>query len=153
MSNLLLHSFDQQVATFCSKHGVIYTRYADDLSFSADASSRLKAVEAFVTRLCRRLRSPKLTLNAEKLVRVSKRTSRRITGLVITNEAKVSLGRDRKREIRASVHHFSLGKLNDEESLRLKGTLAYVKSVEPAFLSRLRKKYGIEVIRRIQTRA
>jgi RNA-directed DNA polymerase len=151
VSNLLLHSFDERVATFCTKHGVVYTRYADDLSFSAGESSKLDIVESFVTALCRQTARPKLTLNLDKLVRVSKKEARRITGLVITNDAKVSLGREKKRQIRASVHHFTNGRLDSEECLKLKGMLAYVKSVEPSFLNRLRKKYGNETIRRIQT--
>jgi RNA-directed DNA polymerase len=150
VSNLLLYDFDERVASYCSKHGTMYTRYADDLSFSSNASSELKTVESFVAGLCKRNASPKLTLNSEKLVRVSKRVSRRITGLVITNDAKVSLGREKKRQIRASVHHFITGQLNEDEALKLKGMLAYVKAVEPSFLMRLQKKYGSHEIRRIQ---
>lgn len=74
-----------------------------------------------------------------------------MTGLVLTNEGHVSLGRDVKREIRATVHHFVTGKLSREQALSLRGTLAYVKSVEPDFLNRLRTKYGHEIIRQIQT--
>ena len=37
-----------------------------------------------------------------------------------------------------------------EQSLELRGMLAYVNSVEPSFLARLSRKYGSEVIRRIQ---
>jgi RNA-directed DNA polymerase len=151
VSNLLLYDFDERVATFCGKHDITYTRYADDLSFSANATSKLQIVERFVTAVCKRTARPKLTLNSDKLVRVSKKQARRITGLVITNDAKVSLGREKKRRIRASVHHFVMGQLNEEECLKLRGMLAYVKSVEPSFLARLRKKYGADTIRRIQT--
>jgi RNA-directed DNA polymerase len=151
VSNLLLYDFDDRVTALCSKHDVTYTRYADDLSFSAAASANLAIVERFVTGLCKRTVSPRLTLNSEKLVRVSKKQARRITGLVITNDARVSLGRDKKRQIRAGVHHFVVGRLSKEESLKLKGMLAFVKSVEPRFLARLRKKYGAETIRQIQT--
>ena len=74
----------------------------------------------------------------------------RVTGLVLTNDGKVSLGRDRKRLIRATVHHFIAGKLNPEQIRELRGMLTYVKSVEPKFLVRLRSKYGSNAIRRIQ---
>jgi RNA-directed DNA polymerase len=151
VSNILLFEFDERVAKYCAKHGIMYTRYADDISLSADVSSKLREVEQFIVKLCAQIRSPKVTLNSEKLVRVSKKQARRITGLVISNDAKVSLGHDKKRQIRASVHHFLTGRLNKEESLKLRGMLAYVKSVEPSFLTRLRKKYGLEAIRRIQT--
>jgi retron-type reverse transcriptase len=150
LSNILMIDFDERVASVCAQYGVTYTRYADDLSFSADESSKLELVEHFVAVLCRRSRSPKLTLNAKKTVRVSRANSRRITGLILTNEEKVSLGRDAKRKIRAAVHHFVSGRLEKEQILSLKGMLAYVKSVEPEFLSKLRRVYGSEAITRIQ---
>jgi RNA-directed DNA polymerase len=151
LSNLLLADFDSQLTKLCSANEVTYTRYADDLSFSADLSPKLAVIEQAVVNLCNRLTSPKLTINPEKIVRVSKKKTRRITGLVLTNDAKVSLGRDLKRRVRATVHHFVRGKLNDEQTRELRGMLAYVKSVEPRFLTRLRKKYGSTVIRSIQT--
>lgn len=151
LSNILLVEFDRAVSRFCSKLGVAYTRYADDLSFSAQTSDLLAQVEEMISGLCGRRRSPRLTLNSEKTVRVSRKRSRKVTGLVLTNEGGISLGRDLKREIRATVHHFVTGKLNREQTLSLRGTLAYVNSVEPGFLNRLRTKYGPDTIRQIQT--
>lgn len=151
LSNILLADFDEQVTSFCSDLGVVYTRYADDLSFSADISSKLQQTEQMLMALCQSLQSPRLTVNTEKTVRVSKKKSRRVTGLVLSNDAKVSLGRDQKRRIRANVHHFVTGKLSRQQCLELRGTLAYVNSVEPSFLVRMREKYGSEAIRSIQT--
>ena len=119
--------------------------------FSGGSSSLLAAVEQMVDALCERMVSPRLTLNREKTVRGSKKRSRRVTGLVLTNEGKVSLGRDQKRRIRAAVHHFVVGKLDKEQSGWLRGMLAFVRSVEPEYLNRLRAKYGADSIRRIQT--
>lgn len=150
VSNILMYDFDDRVAKFCSKHGIAYTRYADDISLSANNTSKLEKVEQFIVGLCNRSTSPKVVLNQDKLVRVSKRGARRITGLTITNDRKVSLGREKKRQIRAAVHHFLTGRLTEEASLQLRGTLAYVNSVEPSFLLRLQKKYGTDTIRRIQ---
>jgi RNA-directed DNA polymerase len=151
LSNILPADFDRAVSRFCSELGITYTRYADDLSFSAQTSALLADAEKLVTGLCARTPSPRLTLNPGKTVRASRKRSRRVTGLVLTNEGHVSLGRDVKREIRATVHHFVTGKLSREQALSLRGTLAYVKSVEPDFLNRLRTKYGHEIIRQIQT--
>ena len=36
LSNLFLRNFDDSVMKFCSEHKIIYTRYADDLTFSGD---------------------------------------------------------------------------------------------------------------------
>jgi RNA-directed DNA polymerase len=147
LSNILMIDFDQRVSRFCATRNVAYTRYADDLSFSSARSEQLRAVERAVLSLCGRSKSPALTVNQGKTVRVSKREARRVTGLVLTNDRKVSLGRDEKRRIRDRMHYFVTGRLEPEQILQLRGTLAYVKSVEPAFLRRLRKKYGADAIK------
>jgi RNA-directed DNA polymerase len=151
LSNILLLEFDRAVSQFCASLGVIYTRYADDLSFSSQTSQLLADAEEKITELCAASKDPHLVLNRDKTVRVSKKRSRRVTGLVLTNEGNISLGRNAKREIRSTVHHFLTGKLTREQGLSLRGTLAYVNSVEPNFLNRLRAKYGSDSIRRIQT--
>ncbi|OFW39407.1 MAG: hypothetical protein A3J28_02565 [Acidobacteria bacterium RIFCSPLOWO2_12_FULL_60_22] len=151
LSNILMFEFDSAVEAFCSEAGVSYTRYADDLSFSANLSDELRRVEEWVTHLCDNLESPRLSLNREKTVRVSKKRARRVTGLVLTNDSKVSIGRDQKRRIRASVHHFATGRLPEDQSRKLRGLLAYINSVEPSFLNRLRHKYGADTIKRLQS--
>jgi hypothetical protein len=151
LSNILMLEFDRSVSAFCAGQGVAYTRYADDLTFSAKISDPLASVETMVHGLCRRMRHPSLTINEQKTVRVSKGDSRRVTGLVLTNDRQVSLGRDLKRRIRAWVHHFATDRLNQEEVLKLRGMLNYVNSVEPTFIQRLIEKYGTGTIKRIQT--
>ena len=146
LSNILMTDFDHRVVSLCAAHGVTYTRYADDLSFSARWSTSLQEVEKGVLRLCERIHSPSLTINPRKTVRVSKREARRVTGLVLTNDRKVSLGREEKRRIRASMNYFVTERLADHEIMKLRGMLAYVNSVEPTFLQRLRQKYGTEAI-------
>jgi RNA-directed DNA polymerase len=147
LSNILMVDFDKRISKFCAVRSIAYTRYADDLSFSAARSEKLQAVEGAVLNLCRRSQSPALTINQGKTVRVSKRYARRVTGLVLTNDRKISLGREEKRRIRARVHYFVTGRLEPEQILQLRGTLAYVKSVEPTFLRRLREKYGADAIK------
>ena len=148
LSNILMMNFDRQVSIVCREHRVAYTRYADDLSFSAATSNRLSTVESEVLRICGGMRSPRLTINQSKTVRVSKRDARRITGLILSNDQRVSIGRHEKRRIRASLHHFVTGRLAADEISRLRGMLAYVKSVEPSFLLRLRQKYGDDAVDR-----
>jgi len=148
LSNVLMVTFDRDIAELCSALNVKYTRYADDLSFSAAKSEDLQRVEHAVLSWCDQSTSPRLAVNQKKTVRVSKRESRRVTGLVLTNDRKVSLGRDLKRTIRATLHHFATGRLAPGDIQKLQGMLAYVNSVEPSFLRRLRKKFGSDVVRR-----
>ena len=76
------------------------------MTFSADLSGKLEMVENGILQICKKIKRPRLVINPDKVARVSKKQARRVTGLVITNDAKVSLGRDQKRRIRAAVHHF-----------------------------------------------
>jgi RNA-directed DNA polymerase len=145
LSNILLYPFDQLVSNLCLPLGVVYTRYADDLSFSADTSVLLKLVEEGVAVICQTLPYPQLALNRSKTVRVSRKDARRVTGLVLTNDNSISLGRDKKRRISATLHHFSRGLLSPEEVSSLKGMMSYINSVEPSFLVRLKQKYGPEL--------
>lgn len=150
LSNVLLWDFDCKVAAFCQQRSVSYTRYADDTSFSAEDSSVLGQVECAVHSICTSMSSPLLELNTRKTVRVSKNECRRVTGLVLTNDAGISLGHEPKRIIRARVHHYTLGQLSSEECKQLRGTLAFVNAVEPSYLDRLRDKYGADVISELQ---
>jgi RNA-directed DNA polymerase len=150
LSNILMHDFDQRISAFCFPRRVRYTRYADDLTFSADTSDRLAQAEQAVLKLVGRLKSPALVINHDKTVRVSKKDLRRVTGLVLTNDEKVSLGREQKRRIRAWMHHFATNRLEEDQVVRLAGMFNYILSVEPTFARRLRKKYGADVIRRLR---
>ena len=142
ISNILLYRFDVAVTHLCSSHGVAYTRYADDLTFSTNERGVLERIEREIPRICTRLESPRLFLNRSKTVRASKKGARKVTGLILTNDALVSVGREKKREVRAAFHKFVLGELDAEETAKLAGTVAYINSIEPEYLQRLSQKYG-----------
>ena len=148
LSNILMMKFDRRISAFCDTHNATYTRYADDLTFSADQFRTLELVEQTVLNVSRRSVGLALSVNPDKTVRVSRKDSRRVTGLVLTNDGKVSLGREEKRRIRVQMHYFVTDRLKTEQILQLRGMLAYVHSVEPSFMSRLNKKYGAEAVRR-----
>ena len=69
-----------------------------------------------------------------------------VTGLILANNGTVSLGRERKRRIRAEIHYLTTGKLTDKEKDTLRGMLAFARDIEPAFVERMKNKYGEEVI-------
>jgi hypothetical protein len=144
-----LYDFDKKVQAFCAKKKVKYSRYADDLTFSTNRPNVLREVEIQIAEICKRMEHPKLQLNPEKTVHASRGGARRVTGLVLANSGEVSLGHARKRLIRAQVHHFLAGRLNPDEAAKLRGMLAFVNSVEPAFIQRLRAHYGTAEIDQI----
>jgi RNA-directed DNA polymerase len=142
VSNTIMYRFDSMVSDYCKDLGVEYTRYADDLAFSTDQPHVLDEIQNHVRQLCRSMKYPSLTLNEEKSVFTSKKHQRQLTGLILTNEGKVSLGREKKREIRAMAHHFSNGDLSAEDVSRLRGLLAFAMSIEPQYVESLVRMIG-----------
>lgn len=149
VSNLLMFHFDALLSEILSQDFVAYTRYADDLTFSAKRTGYLTVVDRAVKQALREIPWPRLTLNDRKTITATKKYHRQVTGLVLTNDGHVSIGRGRKRELRAAVHHAVQGRKTPEEIAKLKGNLAFAFSIEPDFIRRLNKHYGIDVLREL----
>ena len=151
LSNIIMYEFDTLVHGLCLGNEVTYTRYADDLTFSSEKKGILFGIHNEIKEIVDKLSSPNLTLNSEKTIFSSKKHRRRVTGLILTNENRISIGRDKKRLIRSYVHKFALGNLCDEKSKLLKGLIGFVLDVEAEFIKRIEKKYGEDIIERIKS--
>lgn len=149
VSNILMFKFDEAVTSAVGADQVVYTRYADDLTFSARRTGYLTGVQSSVAKVIRHQAYPKLEINPAKTTYATKKFHRSITGLTLSNDRHVTLGRDRKRLIRAQVHKATLGQLSTEEAAKLAGMLAFVHAVEPSFIDALSAHYGRHVIIRI----
>lgn len=150
LSNILMHDFDVMISEVVKHDSVKYSRYADDLTFSAERMGFLKDVRHTLNRVLRDVKSPTLKINDEKTVQTTRKYKRTVTGLVLTNDGKVSIGHERKRAIRATLHHALLGDLNLDQMAYLTGLLAFAESIEPDFVKRMIAKYGIELINRVR---
>lgn len=151
LCNILLFKFDEFVKKEADRRRINYSRYADDLTFSGQRIGILRDMVRVVEEGIRILGRPRLHLNRDKTIFVTPAVRRSVTGIIIANDGNIGLGRDRKRLISSQVHHASLGKLSHEDVIRLAGVLAFANVAEPSFLDWLRKKYGEEIIRSIQT--
>jgi RNA-directed DNA polymerase len=150
LSNVLMNAFDAAIAAAVAPDRVTYTRYADDLTFSAKRAGYLNQVEKILRRTIREMKSPSLSLNESKTVLATKKYKRFVTGLILTNDGKVSLGHERKRKIRAALKHFADHKLSIQEQARLAGLLAFANDVERDFVFRMERKYGSELLRALK---
>lgn len=151
LSNLLLYQFDEIISAEAAKDKVKYTRYADDLTFSAERSWNLVDIERTVKRVLREIAYPRLMLHPDKTIHITKKFSRNVTGLILANDGRVTIGKKRKRAIHAATHAASQGRLDDRQLQKLGGMLAFVNSVEPDFLNVLRGRYGGDTIMKLQT--
>lgn len=138
LSNSVMYEFDCAVAEKALSEGVTYSRYADDITFSSSERGVLAQYSHFVDETLRQLTYPKVAVNSRKTVHASRAGRRVVTGLILTPDGKISVGRDRKRLARSMFHRRTLGLLSADESSELDGLLAFIDSVEPGFSDRLR---------------
>ncbi len=115
--------------------------------FSTTNKNVLRIIQKGVSSIIKNLEYPKLTINNKKTRHSSKKNRMSVTGVVITVDKKLSIGRDKKRFIRGQVYNWKT--LNPEEKSYLSGYLSFVKSVEPSYINRLCDKYSSQVIQEI----
>jgi RNA-directed DNA polymerase len=152
ISNTILFSLDCAISNYCEERKIVYTRYADDLAFSTNEPHQLEHIPGFLRKELKNLSWPKLRLNEAKTVFTSKKFRRTVTGLVLSSQGVVSLGRDRKRLIRAMVHKFEMGLLEESALSKLRGLLSFAMDAEPDFVARLERSVGRELVETIRRR-
>lgn len=100
IGNLVLRRVDQALTKAAARRGVVYTRYADDLTFSGDAEA-LQLIP-FARRLLREL-GYELDTRKTNIFRRGRRQV--VTGLVVNERPTAS--RTYRRRIRAAIHTFA----------------------------------------------
>jgi retron-type reverse transcriptase len=149
ITNAMMFSFDQKMFEHCTAKGLIYTRYADDIFVSAHEPDKLVNIETRIAEAKRNISHLKLRLNRQKTAHLSKKFKRSITGVIITPDHRLSIGRERKREIKALVHRWINGKLKGHEVHYMRGLVAFARDIEPSFEKSLQVKYGVAPINEI----
>jgi hypothetical protein len=135
ISNILMYDFDVFLSAKAHSLGVSYTRYADDITISGERSDQVELLEKEAMQLVRRMKSPKLTFNDKKRGLYTKGQRRMVTGLIITPQKEVSIGRQRKRKISALLHRSSLAQLDVDQRSLLKGLLGSAQLPSPTSLA------------------
>jgi hypothetical protein len=135
LANLACRGLDDRLARLAARAGYVYTRYADDLTFSAsgDAARRAGALLSAVQRI---VVDEGFTVHPDK-VRVLRRSARQeVTGVVVNQGARVP--RPTLRRLRAVLHdaeRFGLQMANRDKrpdfEAWLRGSIAYVSMIDP----------------------
>lgn len=101
LTNLLCRRLDARLAACAAKLGFRYTRYADDLSFSADAQHG-RDVGKLLWRAKQIVASEGLVVHPEKQQVMRRHQQQHVTGIVVND--KLSTDRDTLRRFRAVLH-------------------------------------------------
>jgi len=143
LANAAMFEIDQEIYEATQALGVVYTRYSDDIALTSKQPNVLAAAEDAVRNIV--AAGSTLRFNERKRVAVGRGAAMVITGLTLTNQGGVSVGRERKRGVRAGVNRYIKGQMDDEAILRLKGEIAFVLSIEPSFRGVLMRTYGLSI--------
>jgi hypothetical protein len=142
LSNAIMYSFDSVVWEELADMNVKYSRYSDDIYISSSQPNVLTwGIEVIRNQLSTMQGIPSISINEGKTVFTSKKRRREVTGLILTSTGRVSIGREKKRLIRSKLHYLTQNKLDEREVQQLKGHIAFVKSIEPAYVDIISKKY------------
>lgn len=161
LSNAALYAFDNEFEKCCEEKGLIYTRYSDDIIVSGNSKDALNEIDQDIqTRLISCV-SEKLKLNPAKSKRFQIGGKVKILGLMILPGGKVTIDSKLKSEIEILLHFYTTDKVKfrdyieiDEQSAvgRITGFLNYANSIDPEYLSKLRRKFGATIIDTIMHR-
>ncbi|RKX65764.1 MAG: hypothetical protein DRP42_04255 [Tenericutes bacterium] len=137
ISNIVSVILDRKLGALARKHDAVYTRYADDITFSSKTN---KTLPNLIPKAHSFIKGEGFELNYKKIQIMRTGSKQIVTGLVV-NE-KVNVPRARVRNFRAEVHQFK--DLEDFQELnRLRGFWSFVVGANKAkgawFKSRLFK--------------
>jgi RNA-directed DNA polymerase len=99
LANLIFYPADVQISDAASGRKIVYTRYADDLSFS----SLVPISEDFRHTVAQIVRDSHFNINPSKSRLMGPKCGRQVTGLTV-NE-KLSIPRKKRRQLRAQFHN------------------------------------------------
>ncbi|MCB4762029.1 MAG: retron St85 family RNA-directed DNA polymerase [Sulfurovum sp.] len=145
ISNTILYELDKFLFDTCHAENIIYTRYADDLYFSTMCPNKLQTLLPILKQYLKTF-FIRLAINEDKNIYTSKKRKQQVTGLTLTTDKKISVGRKKKRYIRSLIHKYSQQNITGEEANYLKGYMSYLYSIEPDYIENLVRKYSKETI-------
>ncbi len=97
VSNIILYDFDMRVGKYCAEHGIIYTRYCDDMTFSGNGE--MPDLVPFVRG---ELKKERLFLNEAKTVKAKRGRRQEVTGIIVNEKANIP--REYRRKIRQDIY-------------------------------------------------
>lgn len=146
LSNIIASKMDEMMLEYCKKRGIIYTRYADDLTFSADYDVEVPPIDDIYKIVY---------LNGFKVNRMKtkvryKGCKQEVTGLTVTNGVHVSK-RYKKEILRELYFCKKFGVYEHYQHLKttkglykdwLRGKIMFVRQIDPACGNKMLEQFN-----------
>lgn len=107
LSNIVANNLDKRLTVFSKNNDLLYTRYADDLTFSAN-----HRLNDYIKTISRIISDEGFCVNWKKLRNKSNNRRLIVTGVVINDKANIP--KESRREIRAILHNIEVNGVIDE---------------------------------------
>lgn len=129
IANMVLKDFDNHITKYCEKAGIIYTRYADDMLFSApEWFNWHRMVEVVHNTLPKQL-----SLSTDKTDYRHGCWSNYHLGIGVTKDHELKIGTERKNHIKHLAYEATQGRLTPKELSHARGLLSYYSNIEPDY--------------------
>ncbi len=125
LANALACRLDRRLAGLAKRLGFVYTRYADDLTFSSHRYSKLSSLQRGVRSI---VEAEGFALRPEKTKVMRKGRRQSVLGVTVNQE--MGLSRKQRRQLRAALH----------QGQEVTGKLAYLQMLNPKQAEALRAK-------------
>ncbi|TAF67555.1 MAG: RNA-directed DNA polymerase [Cytophagales bacterium] len=145
ITTLIAHKMDSRLQGLATKYGFTYTRYADDLTFSAnkDAEENINKMLLFVKKV---IESEDFELHPDKTKIMRKGSQQKVTGIVVNQKPNVD--RQQFRKFRALLHQIEQtgwenkkwGNKDAHIVYAVKGFAEFVHMINPTKGEQLKKK-------------
>jgi RNA-directed DNA polymerase len=133
LSNLACQRLDSRIQGYAGPKGIIYTRYADDITLSAFNESKIRKAKPMIEKI---VLDEGFSINHKKTKLCGTRKRKEITGLIVTANG-VGIGREVYRKMRAEI--YTMFNSDSSKLPHINGWLAYIKSVDATNYARLIK--------------
>lgn len=155
LSNAILYDFDNEIERYCRLQGITFTRFSDDLIFSANHDGCLEKVIDKTELTLKQYYNNIFSLNPKK-THIYKPWDRvHLLGLVITSDGNITVRQKYKKKIEVAFHYYSTDKIKFADFLKnnfynsmssISGTINYMYDIDSSYVLKLKKKYGNYVV-------
>ncbi|WP_312079081.1 retron St85 family RNA-directed DNA polymerase [Leclercia sp.] len=148
IANFVAREFDEKLTVKLNsidRLNATYTRYADDIIISTNKKGSSRQIINAVKNTLNNIK-PNLKLNSKKIkVCSASGGSIIVTGLKVCNDFHITLHKKTKDKVRLLLSLLSKNKLKIDDYNKLSGYIAYTKSIDPHFYTKLNMRYFKEI--------
>ena len=148
LSNIVTYKLDLRLSKLADKLGINYSRYADDISFSGNASIINKSFLELIKKI---VEDCGYKLNEKKTRFQTRSVRQEVTGLIVNNE-KISINKNYERELRQELYYIKKYGLIEHKNRKniynkfykehIKGKIMFIYSIDKLKGEKYLKEYN-----------